>query len=109
MFIDAVTLFSQEADVPVFDNDDVAYVAWLYANPGGYVLNTYRKPHPDYLILHRAACKSISRTAEPPVRWTTSDFVKVCAESVAEIDAWCRENAGGAPQPCGQCHPLSSA
>lgn len=95
--------------MPVFDHADEAYVTWLESNPHGFVLNTYRLPNPDYLILHRATCKSISRTAEPPVRWTTSDFVKVCADNVAEIEAWCRAKAAETPQPCGQCHPRSSA
>lgn len=91
--------------MPVFDNADADYVRWLEAHPGGYVLNTYRKPHLDYLILHRATCKSISRTAEPPVRWTTSDFLKVCAVTIAEIDAWCHKETGVDPRPCGQCRP----
>jgi hypothetical protein len=88
----------------VFDNEDEAYATWLDHNPRGYVLNTYRSPKREYLILHRATCKSISRTAEPPVRWTTGPYTKVCANSVAEIEVWCREEVAGAPQRCGQCH-----
>jgi hypothetical protein len=91
--------------MPVFDNADADYVRWVDAHPGGYVINTYRKPHPDYLILHRATCKSISRTAEPPVRWTTSDFLKICALKIVEIDAWCQQETGVPSQPCGQCRP----
>lgn len=90
-----------------FKDDDVAYTNWLAENPNGYVLNTYRKPSPGYLILHRATCKSISRLADPPVRWTTSDFLKVCATDISEIEDYCRK-VGGSPQPCGQCRPLSS-
>jgi hypothetical protein len=93
--------------VHVFDRNDAAYVDWLEANPHGFVLNSYRRPQPGYLILHRVACKSVSRTAEPPVRWTTSDYVKVCATDVAAIRAWCRQEAGGQAQPCGQCRPLA--
>ncbi len=88
-----------------FDRDDDGYLDWLEANPHGFVLNSYRRPHPRYLTLHRATCKSVSRTAEPPVRWTTSDFIKVCSADVADIDAWCRTEVGGTPQPCGMCDP----
>ena len=91
--------------MPVFVDADADYVRWLETHPGSYVLNTYRKPHPDYLILHRAACKHISRTAEPPVRWTTGGFIKVCADTTSEIEGWCRDHAGRSPQPCGHCRP----
>jgi hypothetical protein len=89
----------------VFDHDEEGYAEWLEANPHGFVLNSYRRPKRGYLILHRAACKSVSRTAEPPVRWTTSDFIKVCATNVVDIEAWCRKETGGNLQPCGMCHP----
>ncbi|MFN8663835.1 MAG: hypothetical protein U0075_18215 [Thermomicrobiales bacterium] len=91
--------------MPVFDNADADYVRWLETHPGGYVLNTYRKPHPDYLILHRATCKSISRTASAPIAWTSGDYIKICADSLGDLEAWSRVAVDGKPQPCGQCHP----
>jgi hypothetical protein len=91
----------------VFDQDDDGYVDWLESNPHGFVLNSYRRPKASYLILHQVECKSVSRIAEPPVRWTTSDFIKVCAANVAEIEAWCRKEAGSSPLACGKCKPLS--
>lgn len=94
--------------MPMFDNADVEYVRWLETHPQGYVLNTSRSPRPDYLILHRASCKSVSRAAEPPVRWTTGDYIKVCAGNPAEIEHWCRQERGASPQPCGQCHPFNN-
>ena len=89
-------------------DDDVAYVDWLAANPHGYVLNAERNPRRGYLILHRAACKFISRSAEPPANWTTGGYLKVCAATISEIEDWSRREAGGSPQPCGHCHPLSA-
>lgn len=89
-----------------FDRDDEAYVSWLAVHPHGFVINAHRKPQPDYLIPHRATCVFISRTAEPPVRWTTSDYIKVCAETDAELAEWCRSEGGGNLQPCGKCHPI---
>lgn len=93
--------------MPHFTDDDAAYLNWLAANPHGFVLNAERNPNPGYLILHRAACKSISRSAEPPVRWTTGGYLKVCAATTSEIEDWCFAQTGGHPQPCGQCRPLS--
>ena len=91
--------------MPVFVDADADYVRWLETHPGSYVLNTYRKPHPDYLILHRAACKSISRTAAEPIAWTSGGYIKACANSVQDLAGWCRVVAGAEPQPCGQCRP----
>lgn len=89
----------------LFKDDDTAYVEWLEANPHGFVLNSYRRPNSDYLILHRATCKSVSRTAEPPVRWTSGGYIKVCAKDVSEVEAWCRRETGANPQLCGMCRP----
>ena len=91
----------------IFDRDDAGYVDWLESNPHGFVLNSYRGPKTSYLILHQAVCKSVSRIADPPVRWTTSEFIKVCATDVAEIEEWCGNKTGSSPQPCGMCRPLS--
>lgn len=90
-----------------FEDDDAGYLNWLALNPHGFVLNANRPPNKGYLILHRATCKSISRLAAPPVRWTTGGYLKVCATDITEIEGWCRHEMGGEPQPCGMCHPLS--
>lgn len=44
----------------IFDYDDGSYLAWLVVHPDGFVVNSYRRPIPDYLILHRSTCKSVS-------------------------------------------------
>lgn len=90
----------------MFDRDDTGYLAWLDTNQDGFVVNSYRKPAANYLILHRATCKSISRTAPEPIRWTTSDFIKVCSIDLAELERWAREVGGGTLSPCGMCRPV---
>ena len=95
--------------MPVFVDADAAYIDWLEKHPLGYVINTYRRPHPDYLILHRATCKSISRTATTPIAWTSGDYIKTCADSIPDLAAWCRVVTGGAPSLCGQCRPDETA
>jgi hypothetical protein len=93
--------------VQKFQDNDAGYLDWLETNPHGFVLYAERSPRKEYLILHRATCKSISRVAEPPVRWTTGGYLKVCATEINEIERWCRQEVGGNPQPCGQCRPLT--
>ena len=92
----------------VFDNADAELCSLGWKQTRRIVLNTYRKPHPGYLILHRAACKQIARTAEPPVRWTTSDFIKVCATH----DCRHRTLVSGkqrVPTTCGHCRPYKES
>jgi hypothetical protein len=39
--------------VQEFQDDDAGYLAWVQQHPDGFVLNTERRPSPNYLILHR--------------------------------------------------------
>ena len=42
-----------------FEDDDAGYLAWIEGHQDGFVLNTYRKPDPRYLYLHRASYSTI--------------------------------------------------
>ena len=86
-------------------DDDRAYLTWLSSHPNGYVVNTFRTPRSDYLILHRASCGTISGTPARGNRWTTGEFLKVCSEDRADLDRWAQSNVGGSLQPCGLCRP----
>jgi hypothetical protein len=88
-----------------FIDDDGGYLAWLAANPTGYVVNCARAPKPDYVILHRADCTSITGTPSRGVTWTHGQFRKVCAGSVVELDQWARDTVGTVPSRCGRCDP----
>jgi hypothetical protein len=88
----------------IFEDDDAGYLAWVDGNQHGFVVNTYRKPDPRYLILHRASCGSIRGKPARGDRWT-GDYIKVCAETRAELDQWSRQNVGGKLHPCGLCRP----
>ena len=47
-------------DVTVtFDGNDRAYQDWLRGDSLGYVINTRREPDSDYMVPHRARCKTI--------------------------------------------------
>jgi hypothetical protein len=82
--------------------DDGAYRTWLYAHLSGFVVNTYPDPKTCEPIIHRAVCDTIAPT--PDRRWTTGDWIKVCAERRYEIDAWAREQ-GVQLRPCAFCDP----
>ncbi len=85
-----------------FVDDDRGYLAWLAANPGGYVVNTTRSPRPDYLMLHRASCRHISGADER--RWTFN-YAKVCGPSQASLSAWAIQTVGAEALPCSLCEP----
>jgi len=87
-----------------FLDDDSGYLAWLDSHSDGFVINYERDPKPNYVILHRAACGTISDSPSHGVYWTR-DLCKVCAGSAADLDTWARGAVGGTPSRCERCHP----
>lgn len=83
-----------------FRDDDKAFQRWMTRHYRGYVVNCYRKPTPDYLVLHASGCSSLTRYEN----YTTKDYIKVCSEDLSELKAWAR-GLGGSLQPCGECNP----
>ena len=94
----------------VFDSGDGPYLAWLGAHPTGYVLNTDRSYPPEYMVLHRASCPSIS-VLVPPARsggFTERDYVEACSDSEADLSAWVRLKGrpdGSFSKRCPRCDP----
>lgn len=74
--------------VQTFRDDDPGYQAWLTTHPSGWVVNAKRSPSPAYLKLHSSRCATISHLQAGYSRWTTGDYIKVCAERREELDAW---------------------
>jgi hypothetical protein len=70
----------------ISEDNDAGYLAWVEGHQHGFVVNSYRKPDPRYLTLHRASCGTIG--GKPTVRknWTTGVYMKVCAETRAELE-----------------------
>jgi hypothetical protein len=89
----------------IFEGDDAGYLAWVEGNQHGFVVNTFRKPDPRYLMLHRASCHTIRGKPSRGDRWTTGEFMKACSETRTDLDHWARQIAGGELHPCGLCHP----
>jgi len=84
-----------------FVDDDGGYLAWLQADPSGFVINGYRNPRPGYLLLHRSDCQRINGTPANGRSWTKS-YRKVCGKR-SELETWARQDVGGEPQECDAC------
>jgi hypothetical protein len=88
--------------VAIFRDHEAGYLAWHAAHPHGFVLNTARSPRPDYLILHRATCRTISGRPARGGPWT-GPYIKICADNPLEIAAWAGMTVGAAPRRCRVC------
>ena len=91
-----------------FHNDDEGYLSWIATNPDGLVLNVRRMADPDYVVLHRARCGSISTDKREPGAYTTRGYRKVCAASVAELQLAAKREGrgdGSFSKRCGLCRP----
>ena len=84
-----------------FADDDAGYLSWISRNPDGYVVNANRNPSPNYLMLHRATCRTITENPTRGGRWT-ADYIKLCGQR-AELERWAHDEIGGSLQPCGHC------
>jgi hypothetical protein len=80
------------------------YRRWLRTKASGYVLNCEPNPKASYLMLHRATCRTISGTPPRGSTWTET-YMKVCADSTADLDQWANANTGGFPKRCTVCQP----
>jgi hypothetical protein len=90
------------------ENDDQAYFAWLAANQNGYVLNVRSTSDPQYVVLHRASCASISNPKLSDGAYAGRSYRKWCGNSIAELrQAAKREGRGDGSfsKECGLCQP----
>lgn len=85
-----------------FEGDDVGCLAWLARQPGGYVINTTRRPAANHLVLHRATCRTISGMPARGRTWTQGDDIKVCGSRV-DLERWAAVATGGRVSACGLC------
>jgi hypothetical protein len=90
--------------VITFVDDDEGYLSWLRRHAVGYVINCYRRPSTDYLVMHLASCHTISGVPTRGDTWTSGEYAKACATRRADLLAWARA-VGDIPHPCGTCDP----
>lgn len=108
--VDAAARIDAPADVRVleFDGDDDGYFDWLAVYPDGYVVNARRKRSPDYVVLHRATCGSISNRLVESGAYTARGYIKFCGETLADVavvPTLCGRTHGSFTKRCGFCKP----
>ena len=90
----------------IFSGDDEAYFAWLRKYPDGFVVNGRRhKFDPDYLVLHRAVCGSISREVDDG-QYTERGYIKICAATREDLQQYLARKTGrqnGFSKECSLC------
>lgn len=74
----------------LFDSNDAEYLTWLASNPKGFVVNSERNPRPQNIVVHRATCRSISRSRAAGA-YTERQYIKVCGDSIAELSSWVKQ------------------
>lgn len=87
-----------------FRDEDAAYLKWTSQHRGGYTINIQRTLNPSNARLHRADCRTVSGS-HPRNGPRTSHYIKVCANDIAELDAWATAHGLGAIGRCAVCHP----
>ena len=90
------------ATLTLFRDDDTGYRSWIRAWSDGFVLNCERTPGPNYLVLHRATCRSIT-DLQPGTRTFTGEYVKVCSTKRRAVARWAQEQTGADITPCQLC------
>lgn len=90
-----------------FQDDDDNYLDWLAGHLDGYVINILRSHNPTGAKVHRASCWTINGRPARGGTWT-GDYVKVCADHLADLDQWAFDDVGESIPPCGTCHPAGA-
>jgi hypothetical protein len=63
-----------------FEGDDKGYLQWMADNQDGFVLNVRRRRRDsEYVVLHRAACRSIVDENRAAGAYTERGYRKICA------------------------------
>jgi len=89
--------------VAEFRDRDADHLSWVAMHRSGYVINIGRSGRGS-AVIHDASCGTITSRAP----FTDSDM-KVCSESLGQLDASAVRQNGIVAQRCGICHPLASS
>ena len=73
-----------------FKNNEEGYLNWVSDNPEGYIVNIdYHGTDPDYPMVHRATHKSV--TTSKTGNFTTTQYYKVCANNLDDLENWSQQ------------------
>jgi hypothetical protein len=82
-----------------FRHDEAAYLAWVQANPEGYVANLDEPlSRPEYPMVHAASKKHIAKEGH-----TTGQYFKVCSTSMEDLETWATTKFGRQLTRCKRC------
>lgn len=85
-----------------FDNNEEEYLAWVHANPNGFVVNVDRARRvPHYPMVHRATHGLMSSPAR--TNYTTNDYIKICSPELSELEGFSLSEYGRALNRCETC------
>jgi hypothetical protein len=75
-----------------FIDDDNTYQQWAQTHQRGFIINTTRSKSPSYMVLHRATCEHIRiySAKRPYGAFTERTYIKIAAETKAELHNWAR-------------------
>jgi len=102
--VDALAGVDQRTRAHEFRDNDAGYLAWLAANPEGFVVNITRNYSVSTARMHRATCRTISGQNPHNGPWTGA-YVKVCAIQSADAEEWAANTVRKPILPCGTCRP----
>ena len=74
----------------VFRDDDEGFLTWISSHPAGFVMNTRRRPDPDYMILHAADCPTLGAHCgmnDNPGGFTERAYIKACGDDLKELQS----------------------
>ena len=93
--------------VQLYDNDEPGYLAWVTANPAGFVATLDRAlSFPQYPMVHKATHGLISSANIGG--FTTGDYVKLCAADLPALERYCQEKYGRPLTRCRACMPSAA-
>ncbi len=88
--------------VELFDNKESAYLAWVHANPNGFVANIDRAgKFLHYPMVHAATHGLLSSVKIG--NFTTGDYVKFCSTNLDALEQYSRTTFGRSLTRCLQC------
>ena len=78
--------------------DDDEFLEWTKDHPEAYVINFRANRSADYIVLHRASCRTIAVSTQASGSLTAGAYRKAGSPDPKVFDSWIPKNIAG-----GQC------
>jgi hypothetical protein len=83
--------------------DDTEFIEWARVHPEGFVINFRANRSPDYIVLHRANCRTITTSTQGSGPLTTGAYRKVGSRDFRTFDTWIPRNIAGGQYVSDEC------